>query len=495
MKRILIGLICLFLCNVPFAASQTSTPKWMSALSFGGAASDGGFAVKTDATGNRYITGYFSSTATFGTGAVVSAGGTDIFVAKFSPNGKLLWLVRAGGAGDDQGNDIDLDSSGNAYVTGWFKSSASFVSAGGGSTVATGSGETIFVAKYSRTGALVWVRTGLGSYTGINRGHALAVEPNTGTFYVTGIAQGGLSFSSSDGALHTVPGAGWWHMFLVKYDAAGSFQWGEWNQSAGNGMGRKVAIDADNSAYVTGWLEGSTTFHSHDGNDQTVAGLSPRIQTADYPGDGYLAKYDSNGNVKWVNQVGGHVAHGAGVATSADGRVTMTGDVGNIRWSTPVEMVTIVTSQPPGATINLGGGQYTYRANPDIFVATFDLDGVLLSASRMGGAQREAGSAVTYHGSDLYVTGIFQGDLTVDGILLTGNETANVFVIKYGLHGAEWAKRALRAGLPEAQVTPGMTVTDTGSVWLIGSYRGSAQFGTITLQSAGMEDIFFAKLQ
>ena len=68
----------------------------------GGTSSDGGRGIATDGAGNSYVSGRFSGTATFGLGeanqtTLTSAGGPDIFVAKYDPSGALIWAKRAGG--------------------------------------------------------------------------------------------------------------------------------------------------------------------------------------------------------------------------------------------------------------------------------------------------------------------------------------------------------------------------------------------------------------
>jgi hypothetical protein len=75
----------------------THTPTWTRAVSFGGSGSDSGSVVKVDARGDRYVTGGFSLTARFGNKTLASAGGTDIFLAKFGSSGELRWLLRAWG--------------------------------------------------------------------------------------------------------------------------------------------------------------------------------------------------------------------------------------------------------------------------------------------------------------------------------------------------------------------------------------------------------------
>lgn len=108
--------------------SDTHTPKWTQALSFGGSGADSGSAVKVDTRGNRYVTGGFSLTTKFGNKTLTSEGGTDIFLAKFEDSGELRWVLQAGGAGDDVGNDIAFDREENIYLAGSFTDSATFPS-------------------------------------------------------------------------------------------------------------------------------------------------------------------------------------------------------------------------------------------------------------------------------------------------------------------------------------------------------------------------------
>ena len=474
---------------------NAQAPPWVRAGSFGGPGSDFRPGVKVTETGEGLVTGSFSSTAQFGKKVLVSAGDSDIFLDKHGRFGTRRWIVQAGGSGHDEGTDIALDGAGNAYVTGWFTDSATFASTDGSSKTVTGFSETVFLAKYSSSGVLAWVQTGtVGSFS-VNRGHGVAIEPTSGSLYITGVSQGSTTFSSSDGSANTVPGPGTWHMFLVKYDTDGNFKWGEWNQASPNTVPEKVGVDSDASAYVTGWFEAQATFHSHDGQDQTVTGLSQPVQTPpDYPDDSFVAKYDSSGNLKWVNDIGGYKAITTDIAISSDGEVSLTGFIGNIGSGTTLQGETIVTSQPPGSNINLGGGQFTHPYNKDAVIATYDANGVLLKASRIGAAKNDGGSGIAYdQAGNLYLSGVFAGTINVAGHLLRGTKTHNLFVLKYGIDGLVWAKKANGAGTEQFESgNPRLSVIPGGGVLVTGAYLDTAVFGDITLQSAGAEDIFLA---
>jgi hypothetical protein len=451
---------------------------WKHAVSFGSTESDVGATVKINQAGDRYLTGYFSGTVTIAHNTLVSAGDTDVFLGK-----QGHWGLQIGGASHDEGSDIDFDAAGNVYLTGWFTGNAAFHSTDGSVVNVTGSAfnETIFLAKYTSAGVLVWVQTGIDSLGGINRGHGVAVDASGGAVFLTGISQGTTDFSSSDGSTNSVPGPGTWHMYLVKYTTDGNFQWGEWNEASPNSIPHKVALDANGSAYVTGWFEGQATFHSNDGNDQTVIGLSQPVSTGpDYPDDSFVVKYDTDGNLKWVNDIGGYKAITNDIAVSSAGEVSVTGFIGNIN-GTAQQQETLVRSQLPGSTINLGGGHFTTPYNRDIIVATYDSSGVALNALRIGGINQEEAGGIIYSGTDLYVSGFLEG-------------TGNLFIAKITGGALDWMKRDAGPITGGLETLPRIAVNPQGTIVVIGAFLNTATFGPFTLQSHGAEDVFLSDL-
>lgn len=138
-------------------------------------------AVTTDADGNLIITGWRSDSLDFGGTAYPQGTNGAIFLAKFSPQGNELWSKVAGSA-DQQGNhkgmSVAPDGSGNIYCAGWLF----------GAQAATFDGTTLpqdsfgFVAKYSASGTLAWVKDFNG---GVN---AIAVDGNGTPFINLGDA-------------------------------------------------------------------------------------------------------------------------------------------------------------------------------------------------------------------------------------------------------------------------------------------------------------------
>ena len=127
--------------------NSSGTFQWVNI--FGGTSTDVGQGIAVDSSGNSYITGSFLETVDFGGGNVTSAGSDDIFVLKLNSSGTFQWVSTFGGTSIDGGEDITVDSSGNSYITGWFRETVDF---GGGNVTSAGVAD-IFVLKLNSSGA------------------------------------------------------------------------------------------------------------------------------------------------------------------------------------------------------------------------------------------------------------------------------------------------------------------------------------------------------
>jgi hypothetical protein len=478
-----------FFCLIATAAFA-KTPKWVAATSAGGTGTGFSYAVKVGPDNNQYVTGSFSGTATFGGTTLTSAGGQDIFLAKYAGPGDLVWVVQSGGSSDDSGQELAFDGAGNVYLTGMFTNSATFDSTDGSTITVSGNGITLYLAKYTSAGALLWVQTGAAPFPQGNNpvGLGVAVNNTAGTVYITGYAQYDTTFSSANGTVNDVPGVSAWHMILAKYDTSGNFLWGETNSASINCIAYAVAVDAGDNAYVTGWLEDQTTFYSANGQNISVTGFSPAQSTNDYPDDAFLVKYDPNGNAQWVNHIGGYKGIGSDVAVSPSGDISLVGFIGNIDYGTTGEAETLVSSQPPGATVSLGGGVFTNPYNQDILIVTYDSAGVLKLADRRGGSDQETASGMAY---DL------SGNLYVTGIYLNSSSQLTLFVEEFSGKELLWQKAAKNAGVwmgGSNGITPAVSVDSSGNIFVTSEYEGTASFGGINLLSPGPSSIFLAEL-
>lgn len=119
--------------------------------SFGGSSNDIGYGLAVNPDGSFLLTGWFGETMTMGPGISLSSyGGSDIYLAKFDTQGNCLWAHHAGTIGVDYAYTVDVDTSGNSYITGSASPGSVF---GSISTDAQG----MYVAAYSSAGEILWV--------------------------------------------------------------------------------------------------------------------------------------------------------------------------------------------------------------------------------------------------------------------------------------------------------------------------------------------------
>ncbi|UUZ91916.1 SBBP repeat-containing protein [Paenibacillus sp. P25] len=131
---------------------------------------DSGQGIEIDSAGNAYITGFTESAnfpVTPGALDTTLGGMDDAFVAKLNPTGTaLVYSTYLGGTGQDFGNAIDIDSSGNAYVTGQ-TFSADFPVIPGSFDTTFEPPNMAFVSKLNSTGTALVYSTYLGEATAI----------------------------------------------------------------------------------------------------------------------------------------------------------------------------------------------------------------------------------------------------------------------------------------------------------------------------------------
>jgi len=180
--------------------------KWSK--SFGGSSYDYVNSISVDLFGMVYITGNFgSSVIDFGGGALRNNGYSDIFIAQFDTTGHHLWSKGFGGNGVDVGYSVTVDSSSNAYITGWFSSPE--INFGGNALINNGKYD-IFLAKFDIYGNHLWSKNIGGSDE--DWGYSVSVNGSsilygTGHFQRSNIDFGGCPLSS----------AGGYDIYLIKY--------------------------------------------------------------------------------------------------------------------------------------------------------------------------------------------------------------------------------------------------------------------------------------
>ena len=288
----------------------------------GGGGEGGGYGIAVDATGHVYVAGYTQAAAIVFPATADSfqedfqGGDTDAFVAKFDPGlsgePSLVYATYLGGSGWDGGNGfgygIDVDTDGNAYVTGWTEST-NFPTFQAWQQDLAGLSD-VFVTKLNADGSDLLFSTYLGG-PGFDGGDGLALD-GSGNAYVTGAAYPG--FPMSGGAFQTLCEN---DAFVAKLSSSGALVYstclgGPGGEIADEESGYGIAVDGNGNAYVTGYTV-SPDFPLAN-PFQAEKGTSAHAQTA------FVTKLNANGSgLVYSTYLGGSSgATGLGIAVEPD---------------------------------------------------------------------------------------------------------------------------------------------------------------------------------
>jgi hypothetical protein len=187
-----------------FLATFGSDGAHLWSKRFGDGISQSAEAVTADASGDFIITGSLHGSADFGGSPLTSAGGADVFVARFGSDGNHAWSARFGDGSSQQAFGVAADASGSTIIAGRLEGAIDF---GGGALTSAGSSD-LFIAKLASDGSHLWSKRfgDVDSQTA----NAVAVDAS-GNVIGTGSFSGTVDFGG--GAL-TCAGAG--DIYVVK---------------------------------------------------------------------------------------------------------------------------------------------------------------------------------------------------------------------------------------------------------------------------------------
>jgi hypothetical protein len=220
----------------------------------GGTSEDFAMGIAVDSSGNAYVTGQTYSNnfpTTVGAYDTTFNGGTkDAFIAKISSTGGLVYSTYLGGSGYDGGNGIEVDSSGNAYVTGFTRSSGFPTTAGCYDNTLNGM-QDAFVTKLNSGGSALVYSTYLGG-TVYEHAHSISLDVYNQAC-VTGMTDSS-SYPTTTGAYDTTHNGGWDAFVTVINSGATGLVYSTFLGSSGTEWGESVDHEAAWSVgiYVTG---------------------------------------------------------------------------------------------------------------------------------------------------------------------------------------------------------------------------------------------------
>jgi hypothetical protein len=269
-------------------------------------------------------------------------GSTDIFVAKYDASLLNVWAYNIGGAEGDSGNGIDVDNSGNVYLTGFFRGLNIDIDPNGSVSVsevgacAQGCSGDAFVAKYNSSMACQWAFN-IGSGL-LDQGNAILVQKTTGAVYVGGIVKNDaldVEFNPASSTTATFAGVGLNDMFIASYTTAGAYRWHWATGSTGEDNISSLYFDATGNIAFTGFVGGNVTFN----NSKSVTGLG-NLDVV------FGVTESSAGLITDVYNVGGSGnEQGNGVAVTPAGKLLVVGNLSATGDYDPTALTKTITLQ------------------------------------------------------------------------------------------------------------------------------------------------------
>jgi Beta-propeller repeat len=280
--------------------SKTGDFFWVRQI--GGNYSDWPAACATDANGNVFVTGVFSSTNLVLGDTVLTnslTGTQSCFLAEYDPQGNVLWarqtfttVVPEEGGTWDRGTSVAIDDDGDAWLAGNYNSSNVVF----GTNVLVNPTYTDpnltsqdFLVKYSNAGDVLWAKT-IRIDGNINNYSSIGLDTNSNALLCASFPGNAVVGNITI----TNVSAGYQSLLLAKFDPDGNALWAELAMQPVNGayiFPGPMAVDLQGNGWISGrYFDGAAAFPS---NTLPAPATNPQ-------NNGFVAKFDSSGNFLWA---------------------------------------------------------------------------------------------------------------------------------------------------------------------------------------------------
>lgn len=430
----------------------------------GGMTGDACLSVTADAAGNSYTAGFFTGTADFGFGQVVSVGTKDAFVLKRNPSGTPVWLRVFGGSGEEEIRDVAMAPDGSLYATGWFDSPLLVL--GNMATLVNPDTMTqkAMLFRLDSAGTTLWALQSSG--TGSGQSFSVACD-RAGNAYIAGAYIDTILWNSM-----MLLSSGSRDVFVVGYDSSGAILFASSAGSAHDDAAYGIACDPHGCFIV---IAGYFNFGAMQ-TDSACFG-SQTVQSIGYT-DAFVARYDLGGNCAWVRAAGGSNFgdEARGVAVSDSGTVFVTGHFsGNALF---------------------GANLLSTLSSSDAFIAAYDSIGNCAWATSLGSMPQ--GNATAYDVAldgmgNPAVVGGFEGQFLFGQKMYVSTGWYDGFAACFGRTSGVPFWAASTGGLDEDWLCA-VTADFSGAWHMAGVCSSSpAYFGSCTASTSGQADGYEAK--
>lgn len=412
--------------------------------------------VATGPSGEVVIVGRMTGSVDFGGGTLTSAGGYDVFVAKFDAAGVYQWAKRFGSPTNDEALGVSIAADGRVLVSGYFTGTIDF---GGAAPLVSADLEDAFVLALGPDGTHVFDRA-LGGM-GNQRAHAVAAGQN-GSAWVGGGFDTEIMLGASPD-----PSANARDAFVLEIDAAAATVSSRTFGGSGNDEVLALATNAAGEVAVTGYYDETVDF-----------GAGPIVDAGS--NEVFLAKLAP----------GGAVVFGRGYASPNEQMAKGVGfdSAGNI----------LLAGLMYGPMTDFGDGPHMVAGmESDMFVMKVDPMGQILWSRGFGDDKEQECTGLGVDGTGAAIC-VGRGLGTIDfgdGLPVVVDDGGvfndDILVVKVAADGTTvWGQRF---GNSNDQDGRAIAALPDGSCWITGEFGGMVDFGNGTL-TASSDDIFLAKL-
>ncbi len=309
-----------------FLSKLNSSGVFMLAFPVGGNIFSFSTFLSSDALGNIYITGPFHSTVDFdpgsGTSALTSTGIRDVFIAKYTSTGSLLWAGQIGGQPTSiiEVGGIDVDLAGNVGIVGNFRGTIDFDPGNGTSTLTSNILLDIYLVKWDVNGGFIWTKS-FTKTSGTYDNHAEAIIfDNQGNLYTTGSFAGSADFDPGPSVLTltssgVIPG-GSYDAYIAKLDPNGQLLWVKKTDGISGETGLALHLDSQGNVYTIGFFGGNTVDFDPGAGVHSITSTGTPT---------FFLKLKSTGDFIWAKVVDGFICIGQDIRVDLVGSIYSTG--------------------------------------------------------------------------------------------------------------------------------------------------------------------------
>ncbi len=309
------------------------------------------------------------------------------------------WAYSIGDVGQENLDALITDSENNIIIGGQMYSTTDMDPTEFSEILYQIGQQDAFIEKFDADGNVSWgVNFGGPAYDGI---YKMTVD-NADNIYAIGYygySAGTIDLNPDIVDQDLVVAHGGYDMFITKFNGDGEYIWGHGIGAVEDDWINNITIDDAGNIYITGQFKGTVDF------DGTEAGILEINSTFDKY-DGFLAKYNADGEISWAFRIGGVDDDFANeVAVDAAGNILVTGTFQG-------------TGDFYGQLLTAADGTMIgWPKEGDAFIAKYNSDADLIWAKSIygddgfnGGYSNTVQALAIDDANNIYVTGVIYGE-------------------------------------------------------------------------------------